>query len=223
MYLLDQPVRGRSPPKPPSSNNTSNALSLITALQASQIFTAPQNFSLWPQAALHTQWPGTGMMGDPYFDAFYATQFPSLINQTLQQDLIRTASIALLDRLATPVILLSHSQAGPTPWLLADARPELVQAIVSLEPAGPPFFNLVPVGAGPARMYGVTDLPLEYDPPLNAGKLETEIRAPPAGKARFLIENCTVQREPARRLPNLEGVPVLVVTSEARFVAPFLN
>jgi hypothetical protein len=35
-----------------------------------QQFTAPQDFDLWPQAHLHTQWPGSGLQGDPTFDNF---------------------------------------------------------------------------------------------------------------------------------------------------------
>jgi hypothetical protein len=34
-----------------------------TVLQ--QRFTAPKLYNLWPQASLHTQWNGTGVMGDP--------------------------------------------------------------------------------------------------------------------------------------------------------------
>ena len=39
----------------------------------------------------------------------------------------------------TPVILLTHSQGGAFGWLVADARPNLVKAIVTLEPAAPPI------------------------------------------------------------------------------------
>src|SRR5215831_8984922 len=43
-------------------------------------FVAPERYNLWPQARLHTQWPGEGKPGDPSFDQFYASQFPSLID-----------------------------------------------------------------------------------------------------------------------------------------------
>jgi pimeloyl-ACP methyl ester carboxylesterase len=43
-----------------------------------------------------------------------------------------------LDRIG-PAIILTHSQSGPFGWLIADARPNLVKAIVALEPSGPPF------------------------------------------------------------------------------------
>jgi pimeloyl-ACP methyl ester carboxylesterase len=35
-----------------------------------------------------------------------------------------------------PAILLTHSQSGTFGWLVADARPALVKAIVALEPSG---------------------------------------------------------------------------------------
>jgi hypothetical protein len=35
---------------------------------------APETLGNWPQAKKHTQWPGSGRIGDPVFDAFYATQ-----------------------------------------------------------------------------------------------------------------------------------------------------
>lgn len=157
-------------------------------------------------------------MGSSYFDAFYATQVPSLAGDALQQSLTRAASLQLLDLINQPVILVSHSAGGPIAWLLADARPDLVAAIVSLEPAGPPFFNAI-FSTGAARPYGVTDVPLTYFPPLVGDPAIGLTRAtisPPSNATEYLISNCTVQAEPARKLPNLAGTPVLVVTTEAR-------
>ena len=50
-------------------------------------FAAPERFNFWPQAHLHTQWPGKGEPGDPVFDQFYASQVPSIEDFTLQQTL----------------------------------------------------------------------------------------------------------------------------------------
>ncbi|KAL9106144.1 MAG: hypothetical protein Q9227_008792 [Pyrenula ochraceoflavens] len=217
VYLLDIPVRGRSPDGPPDvKTNITNLLGLTTTTYISKVFTAIQNYRLWPQAITHTQWPGTGMMGDPFFDAFYSAQFPSLADAVVQENLTRIAGVQLLDRIALPVILVAHSASGSVPWLLADARPDLVKTIVGLEPAGPPFFDIFPAPAGSARQYGVTDLPMTYDPP-QVGNLTTTILPPPAG-SKDLIQNCTIQKEPAKKLVNLEKIPVLIVTSEARLV-----
>ena len=45
--------------------------------------------------------------------------------------------MALLDKIG-PAILLTHSQSGAFGWPVADARPDLVKAIVAVEPNGPP-------------------------------------------------------------------------------------
>lgn len=57
------------------------------------------------------------------------------------------------------------------PWLIADARPELVRGILSIEPSGPPFREAIFSNTS-ARPYGLTDIPLTYDPPV-AVMLET--------------------------------------------------
>ena len=45
--------------------------------------------------------------------------------------------LALADKIG-PFIVLMHSQGGPIGWAIADARPDLVKAIVAVEPNGPP-------------------------------------------------------------------------------------
>ncbi len=123
-------------------------------------FAAPEHFNLWPQAHLHTQWPGKGEPGDPVFDQFYASQEPSIENFALQQTLNRDAILALLEKIG-PAILLTHSQSGAFGWPVADQRPDLVKAIVAVEPNGPPFFNVQNV-AGPEWFRDVCKLrPLE--------------------------------------------------------------
>ena len=54
--------------------------------------------------------------------------------------------VALADKLG-PFIMLMHSQGGPIGWAIADARPDLVKAIVAVEPNGPPGRALQFVGA----------------------------------------------------------------------------
>ena len=111
-----------------------------TSARTEQRFVAPERFNLWPQAKLHTQWPGSGKPGDPAFDAFYATQFPSLVSFPKQQEINRDAGIALLDKIG-PAVLLIHSQSGAFIWPIADARPNLVKAIIAVEPNGPPVYE----------------------------------------------------------------------------------
>ena len=126
----------------------------------------------WPQAKKHTQWPGSGpgkgQKGDPIFDAFYATQVEYIADNVETQTMIRDAGSALLDKIG-PAIVLTHSQAGPFGWLLADARPKLVKGVVAVEPQGPPFQNAV-TGEDKARPWGITDIPVAYDPPGEGGR-----------------------------------------------------
>ncbi|UBB15381.1 alpha/beta hydrolase family protein [Comamonas odontotermitis] len=126
VYLIDQPARGRSAWHPGIDGTMRN----LPAPVIEQLFTASAALGKWPQAKHHTQWPGDGpnkgRVGDPVFDQFYASQVEYLASNAETQTLIRSAGEALLDRIG-PAILLTHSQAGPFGWLLADARPKLVK------------------------------------------------------------------------------------------------
>jgi pimeloyl-ACP methyl ester carboxylesterase len=185
-----------------------------------QRFTAPAKYKLWPQAVLHTQWPGEGIMGDPYFDAYYASNIQFLDTATKQQTDVKAAGVSLLDQIGKPVILVSHSQGGPMSWLLADARPELTKAIVSLEPGGPAFGDVL-FSNNTARAFGLTDIPITYDPPVNSPETDLVKRSIDA-----LVKGtvpCMIQAdEPApRQLVNLKNIPVLMVTAEASYHAAY--
>src|SRR5262252_8402258 len=171
VYVVDQPGRGRAA----YQAERYGSLGTLSLEGTQQRFVAPERYNLWPQAHLHTQWPGAGKPGDPVFDQFYASQVPSLEDFTLQQVLNRDAILDLLAKIG-PSILLTHSQSGAFGWPVADARPDLVKAIVAVEPNGPPFFDVVNLGApqwfrdsdAPVRTWGVTAVPLKYAPPVTA-------------------------------------------------------
>ncbi|MFO1057528.1 MAG: alpha/beta hydrolase [Dongiaceae bacterium] len=213
--LVDQPGRGRSAWQP----GIDGSLSPVTVSLVERLFTAPEEAGEWPQARLHTQWPGgpgKGHAGDPVFDQFYASQVASLSNAETER-LMQAAGAALLDRIG-PAVLLTHSQAGLFGWLIADARPSLVKAIVALEPAGPPYKDAV-LQTGADRRWGLTDLPLAYDPPVtDDSPLAFEQQAVAEGPG---LLPCWAEKGPARRLPNLAGIPVLVVSSEASYHAMY--
>ena len=125
---------------------------------------------------------------------------------------MRSAGMKLLDRIG-PAILITHSQGGTHGWLWADARPKLVKAIVAIEPAGPPFQSTITKDAN-SKPYGITDVPLSYDPPSDAtleytGPLRTQTFSSINGRTYIL------QQEPARKLMNLLKIPVLLETGEA--------
>ncbi|HXQ52572.1 MAG TPA: alpha/beta hydrolase [Stellaceae bacterium] len=223
VYVVDQPGRGRGAYQ---ADRYGEARPVDLDF-AQQRFTAPERFKLWPQAALHTQWPGAGVKGDPVFDQFLASQLPSIADFGLQQVLNRDALVALLDKIG-PAILLTHSQSGAFGWPVADSRPDLVKAIVAVEPSGPPFTDIQNVGppdwfrdtaAKAARPWGVTADPLVYDPPA-ASPNDLAVTQQEKADGPDLVR-CWLQQEPARKLPHLRAIPVLVVTSEASYHAPY--
>ena len=104
----------------------------------------------------------------------------------------RDAGAALLDRIG-PAIVLTHSQSGTFGWLIANARPRLVKAVVAIEPSGPPFEATI-IGTGKARPFGPTDIPLTYDPPIkDASELAVEREAKADGPA-CLSAGCRSRR-----------------------------
>lgn len=213
VYMVDQPARGRSVWHP----DVNGKLRMFTARQIETLFTATAALGAWPQAKLHNQWPGTGRKGDPVFDAFYATQVESLLSDSETQTLAKAAGGALLDRIG-PAILLTHSQGGLLGWVIAEARPQLVKAIVALEPSGPPFHNNAP-NDPKARAYGITDIPIAYDPPIASAEDLTVARQAVADKADLIT--CTLQTGQPRKLVALQTIPVLMSVGEASYHTPY--
>ena len=217
IYIVDQPARGRSA----WHHGVDGELKSVPASVVEKLFTAPEESGAWPQAKKHTQWPGAGplkgRMGDPVFDAFYSTQVESLASNAETQKLAQSAGAALLDRIG-PAILLTHSQAGAFGWLIADARPDLVKGIIAVEPFGPPFHDAV-LGDGTARPWGLADIKLTYEPLVESPD-EIDIVQQKQPDAPDLYA-CWLQTDPARRLPNLAHIPILVVTSEASYHAVY--
>ncbi len=214
VILVDQPTRGRSA----WQQARDGELTTWSTSMVETFFTACAERKLWPQASLHTQWPGgpnKGHPGDAVFDQFYASQVPS-VSHGESEIAVRAAAAALLDRIG-PAILIGHSQGAMLNWLIADARPELVKAIVAVEPTGPPWKD-VRTGAQD-RMWGITGTPLEYDPPVTADDpLVFERQPAPEQEGRI---TGWLQKAPARRLVNLAPIPVLFVTAEASYHASF--
>ena len=182
--------------------------------------------ALWPQATLHTRWPGpSGRRGDPTFDRLLAAGQRLGSDAVSHQRASRDAVVALVDRIAgtsSPsrrVILIGHSNAGPVLWLVPDARPGAVRAVVGLEPLGPTFADTPPSTPTAACPYGLTAIPMTYDPPV-ADPFTDLVRIVRAAASPDLAD-CTLQAEPPRRWPNLADLPTLVVTGEASYHARY--
>jgi pimeloyl-ACP methyl ester carboxylesterase len=220
VYVVDQPGRGRSgylaeaygPWKVPDGEG------------GQRRYLAQAKYQLWPQAHLHTQWPGSGAPDDAVTLQMTSGYLPEIEDFTRQQFLNRDALVALIDRIG-PAILMTHSQAGAFGWPVADARPDQVKAILAVEPNGPPFYQVDFIGApdyfkqGPLALpYGITAVPLNYAPAVADAK-ELAITQEEKADGPDLVR-CFVQKEPARKLPNLK-MPILVVMSEASYHAPY--
>jgi pimeloyl-ACP methyl ester carboxylesterase len=221
VYVVDQPGRARSS----YNDKVYGKYSTPEAEGALRRFAEQEKYRQWPQAHLHTQWPGSGGPEDPAVQQLQWSQLPAIEDFTKQQQLNRDALVALLDKIG-PSLLLVHSQAGAFGWPVADARPNLVKAILAIEPNGPPFHELEFTGAPDyfkdgklALTYGVTAMPLTYEPavkdPAELSPVK-EANADAPGLAR-----CWLQKAPARQLPNLQKMPILVLTAEASYHAPY--
>lgn len=214
VYLLEQPMRGRSAWHPDDGPTR-----MFTVEELERLFTATSELGDWPQAKRHTQWPGTGRRGDPAFDAFYASQVETVASSPQTESAMQAVGVALLDKIG-PAILVTHSQGAYFGWLVADKRPALVKGNIFIEPAGPPCENLI-FGAGPNRRWGLTNIPLTYEPPVaESSDLRVEQAVLPDAPG---LAPCWQQENPARQLPNLKGIPTLVLVAEASYHAMFAH
>jgi pimeloyl-ACP methyl ester carboxylesterase len=223
VYVVDQVGRGRAAYRPELHGSVRHP----DHARVEERFVAMKRMQLWPQATRHTQWPGGDAPGDAIFDEFMASQLPTIEDFERQQILNRDALVALIDRIG-PSILLTHSQSGAFGWPVADARPDAVKALIQAEPSGPPFFDVGLEYLGPPEHYrpvgqqkrfGLCHVPLTFDPPLRDGEALIPVREQTPdtpGLARGWL-----QQEPARQLPNLTKMPILVVTAEASYHAVF--
>ncbi|MER2197793.1 alpha/beta hydrolase [Methylobacterium brachiatum] len=231
VYVVDQVGRGRSGTNP----EVYGPYDRLGTRSLEKTYTAPEVYDLFPQAKLHTQWPGgPGVQGNAAFDQFFASQVPFLANGQQTEELVDPALVALLEKIG-PAILLTHGQGALFGWVASDARPDLVKAHVSVEPNGPPFFDVQfrggkefweKSGDGRARAYGLTRMPLTFEPPVKAPEdLVVAQQAKGTDKAADKGADgqirCWLQAEPARTLPNLAKVPAVVVTAEASFHATY--
>ncbi|MEU0468376.1 alpha/beta hydrolase [Amycolatopsis sp. NPDC006131] len=220
-YVMDQPARGRSAWSPEEHGDLIHP----EAGRIERHFTAIADFNLWERAKLHTRWPGSGRVGDPVFDQFFSSMVPFVRDRHLSERLATAAGTALLDEIG-PAILMTHSQSGPHGWHIADARPDLVKAIIAIEPGGPPFMRHEEVGPPEVRIevgvdkpWGIAATPLVYEPPV-VGRAGLPYVREEEADAPNLVP-AYVQADPPRRLPNLANIPVAVVTSEAGYHAAY--
>lgn len=161
VHVVDRPGHGRTPGRAPAPA----ALAMTARL-----------FSPGDVPA-HTQWPGPGGPSDAAVRtlAAAASGLPSdlVAAQRVEQRLV----VALLETVG-PSVLVAHSLGACAAWLVADARPDLVTAVVALEPAGPPYLD-------------VPNTPLR----LPAGITAAPLTAPAAASGLRSVPICVVESE----------------------------
>jgi pimeloyl-ACP methyl ester carboxylesterase len=194
IYVVDRPGHGRSSYHP----DVIGPMGPPFPFQAGEMIFRPpaEGPASHPTADLHTQWPGSGGEDDIALETMVASSGPMPADLALSQALDQSRGAQLLDRIG-PAILVTNSLGGPAGWLMADARPELVKAIVAVEAIGPPFADLPQLGI--SLDWGLTAAPMTYEPPVSD---PAELRGEP------------------RRLPNLAGIPIAIVSAEA---SPFVH
>jgi pimeloyl-ACP methyl ester carboxylesterase len=243
VYVVDRPGHGRSPFHPdldgPFPSQT------FTLEGVSGQFTPPNAArpAIGPYRPLHQQWPGSGEVGSRDLDQFvaglggsYATgggpaapaggrggESAAPLSPPLPPPPIdggisagtetahmvwRQRGAMLLDKIG-PAIIMTHSAGGPFGWLVAEIRPALVKGIICIEGAGAPF-------AG-QNIWGLSTIPVAFDPPASD---PAEIKTRPVTPTEPGLQAYRLQEEPARKLKNLQGIPIVIVTAEASFVSP---
>lgn len=210
--VVDQVGRGRSGTYP-LQHGKADPMPLH---DVDSLFARTSRYQRFPDSNRHTRWPDD----DESFSRFSKSQLPSLEDRRLAEKL----NVSALEQLLTdigPAVLLTHSQASTFGFGVTDLRPELVLAHVTVEPNGPPFFDLSysPKAwdaelTGPERPFGITRLPLTFSPPLAPGQSLRPVRddAERHGEIRAWL-----QEEPARTLPRLANTPTAIVTADASY------
>ncbi len=225
VYMMDLPARGRSAYVPGIDGDVIPPRSgpLMEEVWSSGRPPSSKE-STWPQYKKQTQWPGDGpnkgKMGDPIFDYFAKTDTQSPSGKDMEK-LSADDIVELVDLIHEPVILLLHSGVAPAGWLVADARPKLVRGIIAAEPISPPIENAERGATGPGRLWGVTNLPMTYDPPIKDASELHPVREDKADGPDLIP--CWVQTEPAHKLVNLQAIPVLNVSGEASYHRPYAH
>lgn len=218
VYIVDQTSVGRGT----QEDLTGYPLRIGSTSNISEVgFTNPQAADAYPQSQLHNQWPGTGVRGDPVFDAFESGFMPLTSNNTRQEISMRASGCELLN-LIGPSFLVSHSIGAIHPILLSDECPSLVAGNVNLEPGNIPFQAYVgngssSVGRTSARPFGLTVTNLNYNPPINN---YTDLITETVGEDTPSLRSCILQSNSTANytihtLPNVARVPYVAFTGEA--------
>ncbi len=216
VYVIDQPGRGKSGyfPETYGPQAKSPQPARVQALFTGPELTRPP---VWPEAPLHTQWPGgpgSGKPGNEAFDQFMASQVANMPVYKKALSLTTDAIGQLLKKIG-PAVLVTHSMTGPVSWMVPQANPGQIKAIIAIEPTGNSSLR---GNAGPGSPCGLTDECLKFVPairgPEDLGLSKVASSVPD-------LQDCWLQKEPVHTLPGLDNVPVLITTGEASYHAQY--
>ncbi|KAF9691345.1 hypothetical protein EKO04_010546 [Ascochyta lentis] len=198
VYIVDIAVNGRSAQhllsKYPLGIGSTNSIN-------EQGFTAPKDFDHYPQANVHTQWPGNGSRGDPIFDAFTAANVPVSSSNVNVENTTRKSGCEFLSMIGQSYTVC-----------------HLLRANINIEPGNIPFNSLIGnaidagVGRTAARPCGLTYTPLHFDPPVTNCSAITTTKVGPDDPAK---RSCILQTGTIHKLTQLSKVPYIMITGEA--------
>jgi pimeloyl-ACP methyl ester carboxylesterase len=155
-------------------------------------------------------------MGDPVFDYFTKGQVQFVSNQA---ELTIPAGDALLDKIGSKVILLTHSQGGGFGFNVADDRPQYIAGMVAIEPGGPQIGTVDTAKVAYTRVnpnsWGLTPNPMKYDPPF-AKPSDIKVHLEPSERPGDEV-GCYMQDEPVHKLANYQGMPILSISAEGTY------
>jgi pimeloyl-ACP methyl ester carboxylesterase len=184
VFVVDRPGHGRSPYHP-------DLLGPMTPPPSYEVlegvFTPPTDS---PLGAGHTEWPAGVDDAPGVIDQLLAGGGPMRADMPSAHALEQRALAALLDRVG-PAVVITHSAGGPAGFLAAEARPGAVVALVTIEPLGPPFLRIAPIGV--SLDWGLAAAPFEFDPPAS--------------------DPAELEDGTGRRLVNLSKVPIILVST----------
>ena len=155
-------------------------------------------------------------MGDPVFDYFAKGQMQFVTNQA---EIAIPAGIALLDKIGSPVILLTHSQGGGIGFNVADERPQ-----ADRRHGG----DRTGRSADRHRRYGQGGLYARESRLLGADADAYEIRSAVHSPADIKVHlepserpgdevGCYMQDEPVHKLVGYQNMPILSISAEGTY------
>ncbi|MEQ1731119.1 MAG: alpha/beta fold hydrolase, partial [Vicinamibacterales bacterium] len=202
VYVMDRPACGRVPNHP----DTFGADYLAGYGGGTNLANILRNSVTAPGTPRNT-----GLVGDELGLQFVANESGLPRRMAEHSEQWAKGAVELLDKIG-PAIILTHAYGGCLGWIAADRRPNLIKALVTVESNNNNFEAEV--------RWGITAVPLTFDPPITSPDQFTLVDwTPPAGSPGP-NRPFKIQAEPAHKLRNLAGIPILWMQGENNYSGP---